>query len=120
MEEQGKQLPFTPQAIEEWKQKHGRIYMTEIDGSTVVWRKLRRREYSEIMADNFGAEQLKDGEQLRDFEQVMARQYAIVEKCAIWPENIDELLESSAGIAVGISDDIMLKSGFEAPKTQEL
>ena len=105
---------LSAEQIGEWKQEHGRIFKTDVGEISVIWRKIKRREYGEIMDDNFG------GEGLTDYMRVLKRQEAMVVKCTLWPENIEQIVEDTAGLATSVADEIVYRSGFEAPETKEL
>ena len=105
---------LSAEQINAWKAEFGRVFKTDIGEDSVIWRKIRRREYGEVMDDNFG------GEGITDYTRVLLRQEAIVAKCALWPENIVEVIENNAGLATSVADEIVIHSGFESPETKEL
>ena len=92
-------------AIENWKQEFGDIYMTEFDSDTFIWRALSRMEYKEIM----------NGEQLGEWES----EEKVVSMCTLWPENYtsEDMTRGKAGIPSTLFDQIMAKSGFVAQGT---
>lgn len=100
------------QQIDEWKAEYGKIFRTTVGEDTVVWRKLRRKEYVHIMSN----------EATQDIEgdKVYARQDLIVAAVTLYPENIEELIAENAGLATCVADEIILKSGFDLMTTEEL
>lgn len=102
------------QQIQEWKNKWGKIYKTTIGEDVIVWRKLKRKEYVEIMS---GAD-----EEDEDFygAKIYKRQDKIAEKVILYPENAKEMMEDNAGVSTTIADEVLVKSGFDQTETEEL
>ena len=99
--------------IGEWKRQYGKIFATSFEGVEIVWRKLRRKEYVAIMGE------VKENE--TDKERIWRRQEAISKTVAIWPQNIDEILEENAGIATLLSEEVVDHSGFDiTAQTREI
>ena len=135
---QGK-INLTPEeelelAIEKAKKKHGKVYKTIIADETIVWRKLKRSEYKEIMnLVVYDEEQQFDenGNPLLDeFGNIVVevtenqdatydlRQEEIARAVIIYPS--DSIVEDMAAVADIISTECMIKSGFgKDPKTEE-
>lgn len=95
-----------------WKEEHKKVYMTIIDGNNYIWRRIKRKEYSEIMAieaDNID-------------ERIYERQIAIVKKVILnMPiEELEKDLEDLSGLAPSIADEVLSKSGFNITTTIEL
>jgi hypothetical protein len=99
--------------IQELKKQWGKIFMTKIGDDVFVWRKLRRKEYVDLMVNT---EKLDDDMDVKMFK----RQEEIAKLCVLYPENIDELIEENCGIATVLSDEIILRSGFYIKTTEEL
>lgn len=99
--------------IEGWKLEYGKVFKTTIEGEEYIWRKLKRKEYVLVMADKAA-----DEEELES--KIYDRQEEIVKLVVLYPENIEEELEKSAGLATTLADEIIPKSGFGIPKTEEL
>ena len=100
------------QQVDEWKAEHGKVFKTSIGDDVIIWRKLRRKEYVHIMSKEATADAAGD--------KVYARQDLIVEMAALYPENIQDLIQENAGLATCVSDEIILKSGFDLTETEEL
>ena len=98
---------------EDIKKKNGykEIYITNVAGINVIWRKLKRSEYKEAMTTKFN-----DNEDL----EYLDRQDFVAKKVILYPENVDELLEDFAGIADIISTETMVKTGFGVTDTKEV
>lgn len=98
--------------IEAWKAEFGKVYKTTIEGEEYIWRKLKRKEYVDIMSGSTENE---------DIDKVIyERQEKIVKMTVLYPSTIEEDLEKSAGLAITLSDEIIAKSGFGEPETKEL
>ena len=99
--------------IEQWKAEHGKIYKSLVGGQEFIFRRVKRNEYAEIMANKEGA----DVE-----ERIYNRQKAIVKLAVLNHEEVklDELFEELAGLAISVSEEILDKSGFTVMATIEL
>ena len=113
-------------AIEKGKKKFGKVYKTTIADEDIVWRKLKRGEYKEIM----GLVVYKDEEKLDEegnqiVEQVFdeeatydLRQEEIARAVILFPNA--SIVDDMAAVADIISTECMLKSGFgETPITEQ-
>jgi hypothetical protein len=97
--------------IHEWKEKYKRIWKTTVGENTIIWRKLSRADYKEIMTDK---------DILDKDTKIFDRQDQIVEKVALYPDNIVELIEENGGLASTVADRILDESGFNLDQTEEL
>lgn len=104
--------PITDQMIAQWKKDHGRIYKSIIDGDVYIWRKLKRREYVELMADRAEDDQVNS--------KLYERQEKIMKAVVLFPADIDDQVDSNAGLATTIADEVILRSGFDLASTEEL
>ena len=113
-------------AIEKGKRKFGKVYKTIISDETIIWRKLKRGEYKDIMnLVVYKDEEKLDEEGNQIVEQVFddeatydLRQEEIAKAVILFPGK--EIVEDMAAVADIISTECMIKSGFgEAPKTEE-
>lgn len=95
-----------------WKEEHKKIYMTIIDGNNYIWRRIKRKEYAEIMA--IEAENID--------ERIYERQIAITKKVILnMPiEELEKDLEELSGLAPSIAEEVLAKSGFTVTTTIEL
>lgn len=96
--------------IEKWKQEHKRVFKNDIDGETIIWRRLKRREYKNI---------LKETEEDND-SQILTKQEKMVVAAMLYPFNAEELIEENAGLATVLSEEILARSGFAISYTEEL
>lgn len=98
--------------ITAWKEEHKKIYMTIIDGNNYIWRRIKRKEYAEIMA--IEAENID--------ERIYERQIAITKKVILnMPiEELEKDLEELSGLAPSIAEEVLAKSGFTITTTIEL
>ena len=133
------QIALTPEEemqvlIEKLKKKHGKIYKTYLADETIIWRKLKRSEYKEIMDAVIVKEIPKldeEGNPVLDEEgnTIMItvddmdatydlRQELIAKTVILYPDS--SIVEDMAACADIISTECMIKSGFgEAPITEE-
>ena len=112
--------------ITKGKKKHGKVYKTIIYDETIIWRKLKRGEYKDIMnlvvlkqvesQDENGnpiTEEVIDEDATYDL-----RQEEIAKAVILYPGA--SIVEDMAAVADVISTECMIKSGFgEVPKTEE-
>ena len=91
------------------KEEHGEVFVTNIAGIQIIWRKLKRSEYKEIMSTKFD-----DNEDIQYFE----RQDAMAKKVILYPENVERLLEDYAGVSDIIATETMIKTGFGIANTK--
>ena len=133
------QLVLTPEEemqvlIEKLKKKHGKIYKTYLADETIIWRKLKRSEYKEVM-DAVVLKEIpkldEEGNPVLDEEgnTIMItvddidatydlRQELIAKTVILYPDS--SIVEDMAACADIISTECMIKSGFgEAPVTEE-
>lgn len=96
--------------IEKWKKEYKRIFKNEIDGDTIIWRRLKRGEYKSI---------LKETEDDED-NKILTKQEKMVAAAILYPFNVQELIEDNAGLATVLSEEILAKSGFAISYTEEL
>ena len=93
------------------KEEYGEVFVTKLAGIEIVWRKLKRSEYKEIMSTKFD-----ENEDIQYFE----RQDAMAKKVILYPENVDRLLEDYAGVADIIATETMIKTGFGIANTKTI
>lgn len=91
------------------KEEHGEVFVTNVAGIQIIWRKLKRSEYKEIMSTKFD-----DNEDIQYFE----RQDAMAKKVILYPENVERLLEDYAGVSDIIATETMIKTGFGIANTK--
>ena len=120
--------------IEKAKKKHGKVYRTYLADETIIWRKLKRSEYKEIMdavivkqvqkLDENGNPLLDEAgnkimEQVDDLDATYdLRQELIAKAVILYPDA--SIVDDMAACADVISTECMLKSGFgESPITEE-
>lgn len=96
--------------IEKWKQEHKRVFKNDIDGETIIWRRLKRGEYKNI---------LNESEEDQD-NKILTKQEKMVATAVLYPFNIEEVIEDNAGLATVLSEEILAKSGFAISYTEEL
>ena len=113
-------------AIEKGKKKFGKVYKTVIADEAIVWRKLKRGEYKEIMnMVVYKDEEKLDEEGNQIVEQVFdeeatydLRQEEIAKAVILYPNS--SIVDDMAAVADIISTECMIRSGFgETPKTEE-
>lgn len=110
-EQESKKETLTQKQIIDWKKKYGKIFKTKVGDHVCIWRKLKRKEYVKIMADESGE---------TESERIYKRQEEIAKTVVIYPDNFSELMEDNAGIASTIADEALARSGFDITTTEEL
>ena len=120
--------------IDKAKKKHGKVYRTYLADETIIWRKLKRSEYKEIMdiivvkqvakLDENGNPLLDEQgnsimEEVDDFDATYdLRQELIAKAVILYPDT--SIVDEMAACADVISTECMIKSGFgESPITEE-
>lgn len=96
--------------IKEWKQEYKRIFKNDIDGETIIWRRLKRGEYKNILKETESDEDSK----------ILTKQEKMVATAILYPFNVQELIEENAGLATVLSEEILARSGFAISYTEEL
>ena len=106
-----KQEKTIEQIAEDIKKEQGlkEVFITDIADQKVIWRKLKRSEYKEIITREYS-----ENEDLAYFE----KQDFVASKVILYPENVEELLEDFAGIADIIATETMVKTGFGLTETK--
>ena len=99
--------------IEEWKAAHGHVYKSEIDGEPVIWTRLKRGDYTEIMG---AEEETEDGRA----QLLYRRQEEVCRRAILYPADVNAFIESSAGAATVLAEKILDHSGFTISETSEL
>lgn len=98
---------------EELKEKYKlkEVFITEISGTDlqIIWKRLKRSEYKEILTDTYS-----EDPDLAFYE----KQEAFAKKVILYPENVDELIEDFAGISDYIASETMIKTGFGITSTK--
>lgn len=107
--EESEVIDLTEQ-IESWKKQYKKIFKNEIDGETIIWRRLKRGEYKDILKLN------EDDED----ERILVKQERMVKATVLYPFDVDALVEDNAGLATVLSEEILAKSGFAMSYTEEL
>ena len=99
--------------IDLWKQEYGKIFKSIIGDDDYIFRRIKRQEYSQIMA-------IRDGEDVE--ERIFNRQVAIAKATVLNVEEdiLMERMNELAGLAPTISDEVLNKSGFQLIATMEL
>lgn len=99
------------QTAEEIKEKYRlrEVFITNVADMYIVWRKLKRSEYKEIMTQTYS-----ENEDLAFYE----KQDDIARKVILYPENVEELIEEFAGVSDIIASETMVKTGFGLTETK--
>ena len=105
---------LTDEKIQAWKSEFGHVYQTVIGGETFIWRKLKRKEYVKCMTMNM------DGKE--HMEKVYARQDYVAKSALLFPDKTTagKMLENNGALATALSDEILMRSGFDVKETEEL
>ena len=115
-------------AIDAGKKKHGKVYKTILADEAIVWRKLKRSEYKEVMnmfvyedvkvVDEEGNESVS--QRIDEDATFDMRQEEIAKRVILYPV-ASKIVEDMAAVADIISTECMIKSGFgeKSPQTTE-
>lgn len=127
------EMSLTPEeqmqkAIDAGKKKFGKVYKTILADEAIIWRKLKRSEYKEVMnlfvyeevtvVDDEGNERID--QRIDEDATFDLRQEEIAKKVIIYPV-ASKIVEDMAAVADIISTECMIKSGFgdRTPQTTE-
>ena len=112
--------------IEKSKKKYGKVYKTFLADETIIWRKLKRSEYKEIMdiivvkkTEKLDEEGNPVMQEVDDLDATYdLRQELIAKAVILYPG--PSIVDDMAACADIITTECMIKSGFgEAPITEE-
>lgn len=107
-------MEVSDEQILEWKKEYKKIFRTVLlDGSQIIWRKLKRKEFKDIIRD---IELNKDR-----VEKVYGREENVCKAVILYPgkDEIETMLDEDAGLATLLSDEIYNQSGFLVTKLCE-
>jgi hypothetical protein len=96
------------QLIPEWKALYGKVFKNTVDDDEfVIWRPIKRKEYKQLLDADEEVE-------------ILAKQEAIAKMAILYPANASDLIDSRAGLATVLSEEILKYSGFEISATESL
>jgi len=99
-------MSVAPEVISEWKQKYPFVFKTIINSKEIYFRSLSREDYIGISAKQIQNPDL-------DYE------LETVKTCLL--NGLDEAeLKGKSGIVTVLSEQIMIKSGFQAIEVEEV
>ncbi len=110
-----KENALSQEQIDQWKTEFGHVYKTMSDGNAIIWRKLKRKEYIDIMTSVADDEEGENPQQ-----RLYRRQDLVVKTVTLYPNDIEKLIEESGGLATNIAEQVMEKSGFDTAEAEEL
>lgn len=108
----------TQAQIDEWKAEYGHVYKTANGKDAIIYRPLRRSEYTKLMLETDISEEEEENVEKR-VERTDNRRLGICHATVLYPENIDEMIEAQAGLANILAEEIMAHSGFLPLKESE-
>ena len=115
-------IEISQEDIESWKAEHGSVYKTISGNQAIIYRPIKRSEYTAFMLDtDIPIEEENDPE--KRLERLSKRQVGLCQITVLYPdqETLAKMLENKAGLASTLSDEIMDHSGFNAlAKSEEL
>lgn len=97
-------------SISQWKATYKKVFKNEIDGEVIIWRRLKRGEYKEILKADIEEEE----------DKILTKQELMVKTAILYPFDVDTLIDENAGLATVLSEEILAKSGFAISYTEEL
>ena len=92
------------------KATYKKVFKNEIDGEVIIWRRLKRGEYKEILKADIEEEE----------DKILTKQELMVKTAILYPFDVDTLIDENAGLATVLSEEILAKSGFAISYTEEL
>jgi hypothetical protein len=106
------EIPVTEENLDklipQWKAQYGKLFKNSIDEDEfVIWRLIKRKEYKALLNADEEVE-------------ILAKQEAISKIAILYPANAEELIDSRAGLATVLSEEILKYSGFEISNTVSL
>lgn len=112
---------ISKEQIEAWKAEFGHVYRTTLDdGQPIIWRRLKRKEYQDIILETLDEDNEENNTEAARTKRLYLRQNLIASKAIIYPENAMDILEDYIFAVTNISEEIMAKSGFDLPASEEL
>lgn len=106
--------------IDEWKAEYGHVYKTACGNDAIIYRPIRRSEYTQLMLETDISEEDEEVVEKR-IERTDNRRLGICRASVLYPENIEEMMEAQAGLANLLAEEIMAHSGFlPLPESEEL
>lgn len=105
---------ITEDQLIEYKEKYKKVFRTQLADEIFVWRRLDRKSFSEIISETKAIE--------NEEERVEAREKAFCEVAVLFPvkEDFAKLAEDEDMMITGLSEEILFKSGFVPPRTEQL
>lgn len=97
--------------IDEWKAEFGHVYRTMNGDDPIIYRPIRRSEYTKLMLETDISEEDEEVVEKR-IERTENRRTAICSAATLFPEDIEKVLENQAGLAASLAEEIMAHSGF--------
>lgn len=112
---------ISQEQINQWKAEHGHVYRSVIGDTTIIWRRLKRGEYVDLMmkTDNTDGDS-SDNDIVA--ERLYARQDALAKMVMLYPsgEEAEKIIKESAGLSTTLSEQVLKVSGFSLTETGEL
>lgn len=109
--EEAPELTEAEKAAINLKKEYGEVYITTIGEIDVVWRKLKRSEYKEAMTTTF-----HEDEEIQFYE----KQDFITKKVILFPDDVEKLIETYAGVSDVIATQTLIKTGFGMTNTRTI
>lgn len=97
----------TNEMIEKWKEEYNKVYRVKFEDLDVYFRSLTRDDYMSLTA--------KAAMDLVNFDH----EYETFKLCVL-NDIPDEIVNSKAGIIPVVSEQIMIKSGYQQVEAEEL
>ena len=101
---------LTEAQINDWKKQYGKIYKSIVGDEIVIFRKIKRSEYMQVMTDIDSEDPMK----------IFLRQDMITKMTTLYPNNIEQLIEENGTLSTVVSGEVLGKSGFDLLSTTQL
>jgi hypothetical protein len=105
--------PITKSELEKMKKKYGKVFLSFYNDKAYIWHRLLRKDFTRICEET---------EDIKDTEEILSKREAEFCKiCIIYPaqKEVEADIEYEM-TRVKMAQEILFKSGFYSPVTQEL
>ena len=106
-------IGLTQEQIDELKKKYKKIYRSSYIGDTYIWHRINRSDFSAVYEET---NKIEDQDEL-----IRARERRICNAVIVWPtgKQLEQQLDNDV-ITSKFAEEILFRSGFFGPKTEEL
>ena len=106
---------ITEKELDALKKQYKKIFKTSFIDDVFIWHRLDRRTFSDIIANTAAIED--------EEEKVSTREQEFIKAALVYPEINDDFigfLKTEDIIVTGLAEEILYRSGFVPPKTEQI